>query len=156
MSTRPHCRPAVKRFPTPLKCHGGKGNHRGALAKWIISRMPPHHTYVEPFAGGLAVLLYKTRSPCEGAGDLDGRRMAFWRAIQDPATFAEFTRRVKEVRVHKGDFDRARHHAYGGADLVADALAFFTCSRMSRGGGGRHFSVSPNRLRRGREETLSS
>ena len=41
--------------PQPLKWHGGKGY----LAKWIISLMPPHVHYVEPFFGGGAVLLEK-------------------------------------------------------------------------------------------------
>ena len=38
----------------PLKYHGGKTN----LARRIVELMPPHLHYVEPFAGGLAVLLY--------------------------------------------------------------------------------------------------
>jgi len=39
----------------PLKCHGGKSY----LADWIINLMPKHLHYVEPYAGGLAVLLAK-------------------------------------------------------------------------------------------------
>lgn len=46
-------RPAT-RFPTsPLKWHGGKHY----LAARIVALMPPHTHYVEPFAGGLSVLL---------------------------------------------------------------------------------------------------
>ena len=37
----------------PLKWWGGKSY----LADWIISLMPKHLHYVEPYAGGLAVLL---------------------------------------------------------------------------------------------------
>ena len=39
----------------PLKYHGGKHY----LPDWIIDHMPRHLHYVEPYAGGLAVLLAK-------------------------------------------------------------------------------------------------
>lgn len=38
---------------SPLKWHGGK------LARRIVALMPPHLHYVEPFAGGLRVLLVR-------------------------------------------------------------------------------------------------
>ena len=37
----------------PLKWHGGKNAFQGKLARWIISLMPPHLHYVEPFFGGV-------------------------------------------------------------------------------------------------------
>lgn len=37
----------------PLKWHGGKHY----LSSRLVAMMPPHTHYVEPFAGGLAVLL---------------------------------------------------------------------------------------------------
>jgi DNA adenine methylase len=52
-------RPAVKR-------HGGKHY----LARRIIARLPGHRAYVEPFAGGLSVLINKRPCPIEVAGDL--------------------------------------------------------------------------------------
>jgi site-specific DNA-adenine methylase len=69
----------------PLKWHGGKHY----LAGRIVSLMPRHLHYVEPFAGGLAVLLARDpadpslwlpphKGVSEVANDLDGRLVNFW------------------------------------------------------------------------------
>lgn len=52
-------------------------------AEQIVSVLPPHKHYVEPFAGSLSVLLRKTRAPMETVNDLDGLLMAFWRVLRD-------------------------------------------------------------------------
>lgn len=54
-----------------------------SLADWIISLMPPHHSYLEPFAGSLAVLLNKPRSPIETVNDLDGNVVNLFKWIRD-------------------------------------------------------------------------
>jgi DNA adenine methylase len=53
------------------------------LAAWIVSLLPPHEHYVEPFAGSLSVLLAKRPSPMETVNDLDGDLMTFWRVLRD-------------------------------------------------------------------------
>lgn len=63
----------------PFGYHGGKQR----LADWIVSLMPPHQTYVEPFAGSLAVLLAKPPAPVEVVNDLDGEVVNFWRVLRD-------------------------------------------------------------------------
>lgn len=47
--------------------YGGKWR----LAPAILSIMPMHHVYVEPFAGMLSVFLQKQRATCEVVNDLD-------------------------------------------------------------------------------------
>ena len=59
--------------------YGGKINQ----AERIVSLLPEHGHYVEPFAGSLAVLLAKPRSEMETVNDLDGDLMTFWRVLRD-------------------------------------------------------------------------
>ena len=72
MKTLAKLRPAVK-------WHGGKAY----LARKIVSMLPVHKTYVEPFAGGLSVLLNKPRSAREIVGDLNADLIGFYRCLQD-------------------------------------------------------------------------
>jgi DNA adenine methylase len=69
-------RPALK---PPFAYYGGKTT----LAPQIVQLLPAHVHYVEPFAGGLSVLLAKPRSECETVNDLDGDLVAFWRVLRD-------------------------------------------------------------------------
>lgn len=63
----------------PFAYYGGKT----ALADRIVRLLPAHRHYVEPFAGGLAILLAKPRSYMETVNDLDGGLMTFWRVLRD-------------------------------------------------------------------------
>jgi DNA adenine methylase len=56
---------------------------KGTLAPWIVSLLPEHEHYVEPFCGSLAVLLAKHPSRLETVNDLDGELMTFWRILRD-------------------------------------------------------------------------
>lgn len=66
------CRPA---FPY----YGGKGR----MAATIVSLLPPHRLYVEPFAGSAAVLLAKAPSKHELLNDTDGNVVAFYQAMRE-------------------------------------------------------------------------
>lgn len=57
---------------------GGKNR----LAKRIISILPEHITYVEPFAGGAQVLFHKPPSNVEVINDLDFEVVNFFRVCQ--------------------------------------------------------------------------
>jgi DNA adenine methylase len=62
----------------PLPYIGGKNR----LAKKIISLLPEHITYVEPFAGGAQVLFHKLPSEVEVLNDLDFDIVNFFRVCQ--------------------------------------------------------------------------
>jgi DNA adenine methylase len=62
----------------PLSYIGGKNR----LAKIIISKLPEHITYVEPFAGGAQIFFHKPRSKIEVLNDLDGELVNFYRVCQ--------------------------------------------------------------------------
>lgn len=53
------------------------------MADRIVNLMPNHRVYLEPFAGGAAVLFHKPRVERETINDLDGAVVAFWRACRD-------------------------------------------------------------------------
>jgi DNA adenine methylase len=62
----------------PLPYVGGKNR----LATKIISLLPEHTTYVEPFAGGAQVLFHKPPSNVEVLNDLDFDVVNFFRVCQ--------------------------------------------------------------------------
>lgn len=61
--------PAALKPPVPY--FGSKNR----LAPWIASLLPDHDHYVEPYCGGLSVLLAKQPSRLETVNDLDGELM---------------------------------------------------------------------------------
>jgi DNA adenine methylase len=158
---------ANPRIPSPLKWHGGKGAHQGKLANWIVGLMPPHLHYVEPFAGGLAVLLARDpddprlwlpgeKGVSEVVNDLDGRLVNFLRVLRDEQSFALFCRQVEAIGLSRAEWEATQAHEYGQGDPVADAVAFFVCCRQSLAGRMKGFTpLSRTRLRRGRNGNVS-
>jgi DNA adenine methylase len=120
----------------PFSYYGGKTN----LADLIVSLLPEHQHYIEPFAGSLAVLFAKPPSKMETVNDLDGDLMNFWTQLRDNG---EGLQRACALTPHS----RAEHAA--ATEPVSDDLerARRTWVRLTQGRsssmrttGWRHFS----------------
>ncbi len=157
------------RKPTlPLKWHGGKSY----LAEWIINLMPRHLHYVEPFGGGLAVLLAKNPyDPChqwseksfekgcsEVVNDLNKELINFWKVMQSEESFKQFQRIVEATPFAQSKWQEAgmRMVPHQESDVQA-AVAFFVRCRQSRAGGFKTFApLTRNRTRRCMNEQASA
>jgi DNA adenine methylase len=138
----------------PLKWHGGKHY----LAPKIVALMPPHICYVEPYAGGLAVLLAKEpQGVGEVANDLNGDLTNFWRVLRDDATFAEFHRQVEATPFSEAEYEMAARVLSEDVSDVARAWAFFVRCRQSLAGRMNGFAtLSTTRTRRRMNEQASA
>lgn len=87
----------------PITYFGGKMS----TAEWLISLMPPHDHYVEPYGGSLAVLLAKPPVSMETVNDLDGDLVAFWRVLRErPADLERYCALTPHARQeHAGSYE---------------------------------------------------
>ena len=96
---------------TPLPYHGGKSR----LASWIVSKMPRHTVYVEPFFGGGAVFFAKPVPAVtnnhhyrEVINDHDERIVELFRALQDPTQHARLVERLAYTPYARSEYDKAK------------------------------------------------
>jgi DNA adenine methylase len=158
----------------PLKWHGGKNY----LAAKIIGLMPPRCKnpndpapkdpgwlhYVEPYAGGLAVLLANNpRGISEVVNDKNGELTNFWDVLKSPACCRSLWNRLQATPFSSVEFDRAMKHGrevFNGrlaGDSVERAAEFFVRCRQSLAGRMNGFAgISKNRTRRGMNEQASA
>lgn len=92
-------RPTVK--PPLLSWYGGKTG----MAEWIVSLMPPHTAYLEPYAGSLAVLARKPRSESETVNDFNGEIVNLYRVCRDHGD--ELARRLDLTPYARSEWDAA-------------------------------------------------
>lgn len=86
-----------------LRYHGGKWK----LAPWIISHMPPHRVYVEPFGGGASVLLRKPRSYAEVYNDLWSTVVNVFRVLRDPVQAEQLRKALELTPFARDEFAQA-------------------------------------------------
>src|SRR5262245_45037500 len=124
----------------PLSYIGG--NHR--IANPLVALIPPHVTYVEPFAGGAQVFFHKPRSEVEVLNDLDDEIVNFLRICQRHP--GELSRLLRWQPASRRLFD---WHTRQSADQLTDierAARFFYLQKNTWGGKRTrrnfHFSVT--------------
>jgi DNA adenine methylase len=142
----------LARTSPPLKWHGGKWY----LAPRIVALMPPHTHYVEPYAGGLSVLLAKDPAGVsEVVNDINGDLSNFWRVLQHVESFEDFRRTLEAVPFSEAEWRDACQNV--GGDAVRRAVRFFIQCRQSLAGRMDCFApLSRTRTRRGMNEQASA
>ena len=115
----------MRRMNTLLNYPGAKWG----MAKEIVSLMPTHRSYLEPFFGSGAVLFNKPQSAIETVNDIDGDIVNFFRVLREQpdrlAKAISLTPYAREV------FDDA--HANRGTDAFDRAYRFAIRSKMGHG-----------------------
>jgi DNA adenine methylase len=123
----PPTRPALRWF-------GGKWR----LAPWIISHLPPHEAYCEPYGGAASVLIRKPPAKLETWNDLHGRLVNFFRVLRERPD--ELVAALELTPYAREEYDLA-HHEHS-ADPVEDARRFFVLSWQGRVGAAGDPSIS--------------
>lgn len=127
----------TKRVKPILRWPGGKSR----LLKTLLPMFPPHVCYVEPFAGGLAVLLAKERSPREVINDINHDIVALYMSVQNH--LPEVMRQVDQLVGSRDMF-----HLFGrnpGLTEIQRAVRFLYRNRVSFGGDCHSFGVAKTR-----------
>jgi len=84
-----------------VRYHGSKWK----IAPWILSLIPKHRRYVEPYGGGAAVLLLKPRSHEEVYNDLDSDIVNLFRVTRDNGD--ELKRRIESTPFAREEYLQA-------------------------------------------------
>lgn len=117
---------------SPMHYTGGKFY----IADWIVSLMPKHEIYVEPFFGAGWVFFTKPRAKVEVINDIDDRIYALFKVLSDEELFQKFVEKIWFIgaseKLHYEMLERLKSREL---DLVDKAVAFFYIN---------HFSLSGN------------
>ncbi len=129
--------PTTPRTKPILRWPGGKSR----MLKQLLPLIPPHVCYVEPFAGGLAMLLAKPRSKREVINDINKDIVALYLSVQNH--LPEMMRQVDQLVGSRELFRRFGHNP--GLTEIQRAVHFLYRNRVSFGGGGKSFGVAKTR-----------
>lgn len=120
-----------------FKTHGGKHY----LCKDIIHLLPYHKIYIEPYAGGLSVLLNKPICQLEIANDINPGIIAVYEALLN-----------KQIDCTNVNYDLETFNTHYKR---SDPLSYLIKNRFSRGGLGKTFAYS-DRLRGGQPGDINA
>ncbi|KIX14990.1 DNA adenine methylase [Dethiosulfatarculus sandiegensis] len=102
------------------------------LAKHIITSLPEHNCYVEPFCGAAWVLFTKEESKVEVLNDLNLDVINLYRVVQHH--LEEFIRQFKWILVHRDEFSRLMRVPPDTLTDIHRAVRFFYLQRNGFGG----------------------
>ncbi len=112
---------------TPISYYGGKQR----LVPKILPLIPEHTSYIEPFAGGAAILFAKPKSKVEVINDTNSEVILFYKVVK-----TRFAQLQKEIRatLHSRELHRKAKFIYEHPLLFSDierAWALWVNSVMS-------------------------
>src|SRR5574341_2431397 len=108
-----------KMINSPFKWVGGKSR----LRKQIISLLPKHTCYVEPFAGAAWVLFGKPRSDVEVLNDIDQELINFFRVVKEKPQ--DLIASFEWELVSRAEFERLANMQPGDLSDVQRAHRFY-------------------------------
>lgn len=89
------------------------------MSERIVSMMPRHKIYCEPFFGGGAVFFAKPKAGIEVINDKNDLLINFFKVCQSASKFKELRERVRLSLHSESDYIRARN-IYRGRSEVSD------------------------------------
>jgi DNA adenine methylase len=98
------------------------------IAPWIIEQMPKHHSYLEPYFGGGAILFNKEPSQIETINDLDDDVVNLFRTIRENKE--ELIEAIVMTPYARAEYDAS---FTGGGTEVERAKNFLIRSNMGHG-----------------------
>ena len=110
-----------------ISWQGGKRR----LAKHILPLLGDHQCYVEPFAGGAAVLFMKSPSDVEVLNDINGELVNLYRVVQHH--LEEFIRQFKWVLISREHYDRLKNTPEYSLTDIQRAARFFYLQKLAFG-----------------------
>lgn len=113
---------------SPIKWVGSKRQ----LAKYIVSMIPQHICYVEPFVGGGSVLFEKDRSKVEVINDLDSNLINFYKVMQNKKD--ELIDKIDNSLISRELFLEYRSSNWNELEEVERAFRFYYITKCSFGG----------------------
>lgn len=144
------------KFKTPITYYGGKQR----IAKWVLSHMPEHRIYCEPFFGGGAVFFAKKPSYLECINDINDNLINFY--IQIQKNFEKLAAEV-QLTLHSESMYKKAVAIYNGTEVASDiekAIATWIVFNQSwnasaragwkfeQGFGGSHIAITLEHARR--------
>lgn len=115
---------------TPITYYGGKQT----LVKHLLSLIPAHELYCEPFFGGGALFFAKPPSEVEVINDVNGEVVIFFKVVQ--TKFKELEKEIKST-LHSRQLWKKARVIYENPEMFSDvkrAWAFWTLANQGFAG----------------------
>lgn len=112
----------MQKVKKPFGWYGGKES----LAPTLVSLLPVHKVYVEPFAGSAALLFAKELSPIEIINDLDSGVVNCMRVLRNPVQAAELQYLLTLTPYAREEYYACLEHGEEEADPVEKARQWLT------------------------------